>query len=445
MSQKVDVTVYIVNRNYENYIIESINSVLKQTYKNYELIIIDDASTDGSKDLIFRFVNYKKIRLIFNKNRKGLVKNCNIAIRAAKGKYVIRLDADDILKKNAVELLYKEISKDKKIGLVFPDYFYINNLGKIIGQQNQNFSNKSKFNSQKVPHGACSIINKNFLFEVGLYDEKIDRQDGYDLWFKFLDYYKISHLRKPLFFYRQHNQNLTKDKKTLLESRYKIFKRNIKKKPNNKKLINCAIIPVRGSSISQSCLSMEKYKGKTLLDIMIQKIIKQKFIKYTIVLTSDKNLLKYLKKKKYKKIKFYERDLEQSLENRNYRDGIIKAVKSHNIKTDNLFILNFQYPLIDEFYYEMALTTLKMHNFDKVISVLPDNETHFYKEDKSGLKIISNSRNKLLKLERDNIFVEAGGIALENYKSFLSKKNKKKIGKIVIDYNSSKKFISNDF
>ena len=185
------VTVYIVNRNYQKFVSESINSVLNQSFKNFELIIIDDASTDNSRSIILKYINNKKIRVIFNKRQKGLVKNCNLAIRASKGKYILRLDADDFLNKNALKYLHNKILEDKRIGMVFPDYFYINSNGNILGRQNQSFKFKRKFKSQKVPHGACSLINKNFLFEVGLYDEKIDRQDGYDIWFKLSSTYKI--------------------------------------------------------------------------------------------------------------------------------------------------------------------------------------------------------------------------------------------------------------
>ena len=75
----------------------------------------------------------------------------------------------------------------------------------------------------------------------------------------------------------------------------------------------------------------------------------------------------------------------------------------------------------------MALNTLKIHNFDKVISVYPDNETHYYKEEPQGLKIISNSRNKFLKLERDNIYIESGGISVEKFKSFIRENLRRKL------------------
>ena len=325
--------------------------------------------------------------------------------------------------------------------MVFPDYYYINSNGNILGRQNQSFNFKTNFKSQKVPHGACSLINKNSLFEVGLYNEKIDRQDGYDIWFKLSNFYKIVHLNKPLFYYRQHSKNLTINKKLLFESRNKIYKNNLRNLHKNKRNKNCVIIPVRGPSISQTCHSLRKFKGKSLLNILIQKLADLNYINYIIVVSSDekiKNSLKYNKKK----IKFYKRNIEQSLENIDYKVGILNAIKSYKLKPDNIFILNFLYPNIDPFYFSMALNTLKIHNFDKVISVYPDNETHYYKEEAQGLKIISNSRNKFLKLERDNIYFESGGISVEKFKSFIGKKPKKKIGKVVIDFKSAQKFIN---
>ena len=441
MNYQIEVTVYLVNRNYQNYISQSINSVLNQSFTNFELIIIDDASTDNSRSIISKYINNKKVRVIFNKKRKGLIKNCNLAIRASKGKYILRLDADDYLNKNALKYLHSKILDDKRIGMVFPDYFYINTNGNTLGRQNQSFNFKNKFESQKVPHGACSLINKNFLFEVGLYDEKIDRQDGYDIWFKLSSSYKIVHLKKPLFYYRQHNKNLTTNKKLLFKSRNKIYKNNLQNLYKNKKTKNSVIIPVRGTSISQTCYSLRKFKGKSLLNTLINKLVKLNFINHIIVVSSDEKIKKTLKYKN-KKVKFYKRNIEQSLENIDYKIGILNAIKSYKLKPDNIFILNFLYPNIDPFYFSMALNTLKIHNFDKVISVYPDNETHYYKEEPQGLKIISNSRNKFLKLERDNIYIESGGISVEKFKSFIGVKSKKKIGKVVIDFKSAQKFIN---
>ena len=68
-TKEVLVTVYLVCHNYEEYVEESIESVLAQTYKNFELIIIDDGSTDNSKDIINRYVKYPNVRIIFQENK----------------------------------------------------------------------------------------------------------------------------------------------------------------------------------------------------------------------------------------------------------------------------------------------------------------------------------------------------------------------------------------
>ena len=100
------ITIYITNHNYGKYIKQSIESVLNQTYKNFELIIIDDGSTDNSKNVIEKYTNNKKVKIIYQ-NNKGLTVSNNIAIKISQGKYITRLDADDWLDPNFLRSVIK--------------------------------------------------------------------------------------------------------------------------------------------------------------------------------------------------------------------------------------------------------------------------------------------------------------------------------------------------
>ena len=103
-----EISVYITNHNYGSYLNLSINSVLNQTFKDFELIILDDGSTDNSKKVLEKYLTNNKIRVIFQK-KSGMIKSINTAIKASRGRFVLRLDADDYLEKNALLVLYNQM------------------------------------------------------------------------------------------------------------------------------------------------------------------------------------------------------------------------------------------------------------------------------------------------------------------------------------------------
>ena len=156
------ITVYITNHNYGKFISKSIESVLKQSYKKFQLIIIDDGSTDNSFKLIQQYSKKNKGLIIIKQKKKGLVASNNIAINLAKGKYIMRLDADDWLHKNALKEMVSVIDKKPKVAMVFPDYYVTDVNGKIISRfMRHNFK---KVNLKDQPaHGACSLIRLKFL------------------------------------------------------------------------------------------------------------------------------------------------------------------------------------------------------------------------------------------------------------------------------------------
>ena len=142
----IDVTVYITNYNYEQYIKQSIESVLAQSYSNFELIIIDDGSTDSSKSIIKDYIGSSQVRVIFQDN-KGLIASNNIALHAANGKYIIRLDADDYLEQNALLVMVKAIDKSDDLALVFPDYYYVDTFGNQIDASEGKLANSRRTNT----------------------------------------------------------------------------------------------------------------------------------------------------------------------------------------------------------------------------------------------------------------------------------------------------------
>ena len=224
------VTIYITNRNYGAYLEKAIQSSLNQTYKNIEIIIVDDSSNDSSHKILKRFKKYNKVRIIKNIKKKGLVKSSLKAIKLSKGDFILRLDADDFLNKDAIKLMINKIKNKRNYGLIFCDYYNIDSKSKVLSRYK--YKHKKKYTIMDTPaHGACSLINKKNYLKIGGYNNLFDRQDGYYLWILMnLNDFKILHLQKPLFFYRKHGKNLSNDKLKILKTRFKIIHYLLQKK-----------------------------------------------------------------------------------------------------------------------------------------------------------------------------------------------------------------------
>jgi glycosyltransferase involved in cell wall biosynthesis len=431
------ISIYITNKNYGKYLDNAIKSVLKQTYKKKELIIIDDASKDNSIKIIKKYEEKNLCRAIYNKKSKGLIKSSNIGIKASKGRFVMRLDADDYLDPNSLSVLLNAIIKDSNIALVYSDYYLVDEKRNILSLEKQTIRNKEGLLDHKPVLAACCLIRRSAIFSVNLYDERFTRQDGYDLWYKLLKNFKFEHVPLPLFFYRKHGKNLTKDQNKLYKTRTKILRKFSEKKNKIKDLnINC-VIPVRGPNIDKFCNSLELLKKKYLIFHTIDEALKIKELKKIILTTSDLKLIKIVKKKYKNNIFYHKRKKKLSQQNINFKESVMNAVKKFNKKKlDILVIMTLENPFRKSFYIQQAISNLIIHDSDMVIGTVPDIENTYYKYSKKGIELISNEKNQKLKLEKNIILKDVGAFSVQKYKSYL-RNSINKITNVVLDHKDS--------
>ena len=436
MKSEPIITVYIVNKNYEKFLKNSINSVLSQTFKSFEIIIIDDASSDRSREIIKKYEKKKLCRTIYNKKSKGLIKSSNMAIKASRGEYIIRLDADDYLDRNSLLILFNQIRKDKNIALVYSDYYLVDEKKNILSLERQMTRNKH-FLADKPVLAACCLIRKSSMLSVNLYDERFNRQDGYDLWYKLIKNYKLKHVPLPLFFYRRHNSNLTKNQNKLFKTRTKILRKFSEKKKNIKKLFIDCVIPVRGPNISNFCYSLEKINNKPLIFYTIDEALKVKEFRKVILSTADLELIKTVKKKYKNKIFYHKRNRSLAEQNIDFKSAVLSAIKKfEKNKIDILVILTIENPLRKHFYIQQALSNMIIHNTDVVIGTSADIDNNYYKYFDKGLKLISNEKNQKLRLEKNYILKDVGAFSVYRYDSYV-KSTIHKISNIVLDNKDS--------
>ena len=434
MKKKDLITVYITNYNYGNYIDQCVQSILAQTYKDIEVIIIDDGSNDNSKENLEKYEKNKKIKIIYQKN-KGLNITNNIAIKVSTGRYIIRVDADDWLRRDAISSLYKEIKKDKKIAMVFSNYFEVSSSGEIQNEFKRYNFDKVKI-LDKPAHGACSLIDKKKLLMVGGYNENLNCQDGYDIWFKFISKYKIKHINKSLFFYRQHPKSLSKNKKKILLARSKIFKSIAKKQ----KKINClAVIAIRGPKYDNNSNVFKKLNNQNLIDWTLKELIKSSINKIVIA-TPDSSVVNYVKKKfKSKKVVTFLRSGSTAIINSPIDKIILNSFNKFKIRNrhfDCVMSISIEAPFRNHYDYDSMINVMKIFKTDSVVAVNQETD-NFYRHLGSGLKILNDS--KKLKLERNEIYRQVGKFYLLGKN--LLKNNKTapegNIGHIVLDNISS--------
>ncbi len=414
------ITVYITNHNYEKFISKSIQSVLNQSFKRYELIIIDDGSTDNSINVINKYCKKSKDIIFVKQKKRGLVASNNIAISLAKGKYIMRLDADDWLKKDALKEMFKIIDKSDETAMVFPDYYEVDINGKKILRFVRHNFKKVDLKDQPA-HGACSLIRLSILKKIGGYDEKFMCQDGYYIWMKLLKY-NVKNINKPLFYYRKHGSNLTSNISLINKTRTKIL--NYVNRKSKKKSI--AILPFRGSLINKYSLMMKKLSGKELVRYSIDASLKCKKISKVLISSNDKKSLQILRKKyaSNNRVLFHNREEKLSLFNTPIKDTLktcIKFLKNKNLKFDYVYLINASSPFISENDLNNSFNILDFFKLDRVVGVLKETN-NFYLHNGKTLNQIND--NSYLRLEKNEIYTEPGSLSIFNKKNMFKKKMK---------------------
>lgn len=406
------VTIYITNFNYARFIDKAIQSVINQTYSNIELIVIDDGSTDNSKEVLAKYIRDENINIVFQEN-KGLNRTNNIALRMAQGEFIMRLDADDFLAPDAVEKMVTIFVDNPEMGLVFPDYYYVNLDNHVIGREvRHRFTDEVTLYDQPA-HGACTLIRTEFLKHLGGYNEDYSCQDGYDLWLRFIALYKVGNINEPLFYYRIHPDSLSKNEKRILSTRRLIKASYVSKNFGEKKHRVFAIFPLRTLQIGEYSWPLEKVNGLPAYFFLINDYLKSSTIDKLIVTTSSPDIIrtgKELFAGNHKVAFIYRRnDFEKMGVSLNPTINLIINHPDFDIKdTDILVTCSPGYPFVGHQIIDEAVQNIQLFNADSVVSVRPD-YANYYKHSGGGL-VPFLDQQKFSKYERDLIYKYAGGI-----------------------------------
>jgi len=226
------VSVIIPAYNAEKYIAEAIDSVLAQTYPAYEIIVVDDGSTDRTKEIVETQGHkdtgtHVEIRYMYQENR-GPAAARNAGIKIAKGEYMTFLDADDIWLKNKLEIQVKEMADG--IGLA--------GVGSCDGniEHTKNISYKELLIKNRF-YNSGVMVKKECLDKVGLFDERPEFKavEDWDMWIRISKYYKTRYINSPLVKVRvtQDSISSAKNAEKMLHNELSVLKKNFSENSMN--------------------------------------------------------------------------------------------------------------------------------------------------------------------------------------------------------------------
>jgi glycosyltransferase involved in cell wall biosynthesis len=196
------VSVVLPTYNRAHLLRRAIQSILSQTYQNFEVIVVDDCSRDNTEEVVKRFCD-ERIRYVRNKERKGAPFSRNVGIKVARGEYVAFQDSDD-------EWLPKKLEKQvdvfknspKEVGAVYTSFWWIGEGRKVrVPQSNYRRSGEDIHGillETNFITTSAAMVKKECFEKAGLFDETLPRLQDWDLWIRISIYYRFKHIDEPL-------------------------------------------------------------------------------------------------------------------------------------------------------------------------------------------------------------------------------------------------------
>jgi len=198
--------------NAEKYIAEAIESILTQSYQDFEFIIINDGSTDRSLDIIQSYADQDSRIQLVSRDNKGLIFTLNEAISLAKGDFIARMDADDISLPNRFEQQIKYLDEHPKTAVVGTGYRYMDEAG-VVGDKRNVFTafediKASFYFTNPIAHPSV-MINYRLLGSEYCYLEQYKTIEDLELWFRISANHEIVNLAEVLLHYRVLDSSIT--------------------------------------------------------------------------------------------------------------------------------------------------------------------------------------------------------------------------------------------
>ena len=214
MNKKISILMTVFNG--ADFLKGSIESILNQTYKDFELVIINDYSTDNTIQIIKKF-NDDRIKLYNLHTRFGRTKALNYGLNKCSSELIAIQDADDVSNNTRLEKSLKEILKDENLGLVFTNFEIINSKNKILQKQKIDFLKDKKIFLSKLKYinliaHSSVIFRRNIKRKNFFYDENYEYAQDYQMILYYLKNSQITQISENLVKIRHHSSNMTNQK-----------------------------------------------------------------------------------------------------------------------------------------------------------------------------------------------------------------------------------------
>jgi len=262
------ISVVITCKNYGKYLTQCIESVRNQTYKDIEIILVDDASTDQETlGLLDKLRFDRDLRIIRRSVRVGLAVAANDGMFKTNGKYVMRLDADDWLHPECLAVLHNSLSNSLESAAAFSDFYHVPLTG-----PNQYWTQYDG----DVPFGSCMLIEKAAFEDLEGYNEDLKYQEDYDFFNRLTSTYLVNAVHLPLWYHRQHQGQMSNAHNERMKVRSELSQKE-------KVLV---VIPARGGSKGVPRKNLYSLAGVSLVARAIR-MVKNSGVDCLIAVSTD--------------------------------------------------------------------------------------------------------------------------------------------------------------
>jgi glycosyltransferase involved in cell wall biosynthesis len=221
MSPKV--TFVVTSYNYEHYIAQAVDSLLGQTLRDIEVIVIDDASTDGTADVLARYQNDSRVRVVRHERNIGHISSHNEGIALARGDYVGSIDADDFATRD--DAVARQVALFER----YPDVGFVHCAHKVVDSHGRERSVSQFSDRDMVVNGldefsrliefdyvlhSGTLVRRVWFEKLGGYDQRLPNTADWDIWLRIATVASVGYVAEPCYAYRVHDNNMSHAKAT---------------------------------------------------------------------------------------------------------------------------------------------------------------------------------------------------------------------------------------